>query len=95
MVIEIADISVEPGREVEFLEAYVKARHLVSDTEGCRSMRMTRGIESPSRFVLLVEWDSLEAHQDGFRASERFAPWRAAITPFLAGPLQVEHFSEA
>ena len=24
---------------------------------------MTQGVETPTRFVLLVEWESLEAHQ--------------------------------
>ena len=55
-------------------------------TPGCRSVRMTRGIESPSRFVLLVEWDSVEAHLENFRASERFGQWRAHIGPLLRGP---------
>ena len=66
---------------------------LVSQTTGCRSMRMTRGIETPTRFVLLVEWDSVAAHED-FRASERFGQWRALIGPHFAGPPVVEHFAD-
>jgi len=53
---------------------------------------MTRGVESPSRFVLLVEWDSVEAHDVNFRQSERFGQWRALIGPYFAGPPLVEHF---
>jgi heme-degrading monooxygenase HmoA len=44
-------------------------------------VRLTRGVENPDRFVLLVEWDSLEAHTEGFRGSERFSRWRAIIDP--------------
>jgi quinol monooxygenase YgiN len=55
---------------------------------------MTRGIESPSRFVLLVEWDDVTAHEENFRASERFSTWRAAIGPYFAAPPHVEHVSE-
>ena len=55
---------------------------------------MTRGVESPSRFVLLVEWDSVRAHQDNFRASERFVEWRALIGPYFADPPVVEHFED-
>ena len=48
-------------------------------------------MESPARFVLLVEWDSVDAHLDNFRATDRFVTWRTAIGPFFARPPQVEH----
>ena len=92
MVLEIALIDVQPGQEDEFAAAYRKASQLVVTTPGCRSVRMTRGIESPSRFVLLVEWDSVEAHLENFRASERFGQWRAHIGPYFAAAPVVEHF---
>jgi heme-degrading monooxygenase HmoA len=92
MVLEVAGISVVPGSEASFVAAYRGVRHVVASTPGCVSVRMTRGIESPSRFVLLVEWDSLDAHLQNFRGSERFVEWRAAIGPFFAEPPHVEHF---
>jgi heme-degrading monooxygenase HmoA len=92
MVLEVALIDVTPGHEDEFAAAYVKARPILAGTEGCRSVRMTRGVESPSRFVLLVEWDSVEAHDVNFRQSERFGQWRELIGPYFAGPPLVEHF---
>jgi quinol monooxygenase YgiN len=55
---------------------------------------MTHGIESPSRFVLLVEWDSVEAHDQNFRATDRFGQWRAVIGPYFDGPPNVEHFTD-
>jgi quinol monooxygenase YgiN len=53
---------------------------------------MTRGIETPTRFVLLVEWDSIEAHVENFRETERFPKWRGLIGPYFANPPRVEHF---
>ena len=94
MVLEVALIDVIPGHEDEFAAAYGKGRELVATTPGCRSVRMTRGIESPSRFVLLVEWDSVEAHEQNFRASDRFPAWRALIGPHFANPPHVEHFTD-
>ena len=55
---------------------------------------MTRGVETPDRFVLLVEWDSVEAHTVNFRQTDRFTEWRAAIGPWFAGPPRVEHFTD-
>jgi heme-degrading monooxygenase HmoA len=93
-VVEVAVIEVTPGAEDAFAAAYARVRHEVADTPGCRGLRMTRGVESPSRFVLLVEWDSVEAHERNFRATDRFARWRAAIGPHFAVPPQVEHYTE-
>jgi heme-degrading monooxygenase HmoA len=92
MVLEIADIHVRPGAEHSFEQAYLAARALINGTPGCRTVRMTQGIESPTRFVLLVEWDSVEAHERNFRATERFTQWRAAIGSFFTAPPHVEHF---
>jgi heme-degrading monooxygenase HmoA len=94
MVLEVALIDVVPGQEAEFSAAYAKARETLVSTEGCRSVRMTRGVESPSRFVLLVEWDSVESHLENFRATERFTTWRSLIGPYFATPPLVEHFTD-
>jgi heme-degrading monooxygenase HmoA len=94
MVLEVAVFEIVPGREDEFIAAYAKARSIVATTPGCRSIRMTRGEESPSRFVLLVEWDSVQAHLDNFRATERFGQWRGLIDSYFAAPPVVEHFSD-
>jgi heme-degrading monooxygenase HmoA len=94
VVLEVADINVQPGKESEFEAAYRGAVEVLRSTPGCQSVRMTRGIESPSRFVLLVEWDSVDAHEQNFRNSERFTTWRAAIGPFFDGPPRVEHVAD-
>jgi quinol monooxygenase YgiN len=55
---------------------------------------MTHGIERPTRFVLLVEWDSVEAHEVNFRQTDRFGRWRALIGPYFAAPPLVEHYED-
>jgi heme-degrading monooxygenase HmoA len=92
MVLEVALFDVQEGREDEFAAAYARAHQVLATTPGCRSVRMTRGVETPTRFVLLVEWDSVEGHLDNFRATERFARWRGLIGPYFDGPPRVEHF---
>jgi len=91
MIVEVAlfDATDPDG----FQAGYLKARSILAAAPGCRSVRMTHGIESPQRFVLVVEWDSVEAHLD-FRRSDRFGDWRAEIGPFFAQPPLVEHFTD-
>jgi heme-degrading monooxygenase HmoA len=92
MVLEVALIDVtDPDA---FADAFLGARDILAGTPGCRSVRMTRGVESAGRFVLLVEWDSVEAHEVGFRRTDRFTRWRAAIGPWFAEPPRVEHFTD-
>ncbi len=92
MVLEVAIIDVTDADD--FRTAFLGARDGLLSTPGCRSVRMTEGIETPTRFVLMVEWDSIDAHEQNFRATERFTTWRAAIGPYFANPPQVEHFTD-
>lgn len=94
MVLEIADFAVLPGTEEEFADAVRVGIRFVADTPGFRGSQLKHSIETPSRFVLLIEWDSLEAHTVGFRESENFTRWRAAVGPFFDGPPRVEHFDD-
>jgi heme-degrading monooxygenase HmoA len=94
MVLEVALINVTAGQEADFRAAYAKAHETLAMTPGCQSVRMTQGIETPTRFTLLVEWDSVEAHEVNFRATERFGTWRGLIGPFFDGPPNVEHFTD-
>lgn len=93
-VLEIAQVDVRPGTEADFAQNERDGRELIAATVGFRSMRVVRGIETPSRFVLLVEWDSVEAHAV-FRNSERFDVWRHLIAPYMAGAPAVEHYRDS
>ena len=91
MVLEIADFAVVPGQEDEFAAAVREGLAQIRATPGFRTARLTRGIESPSRFVLLIEWNELDDHMVGFRESDRFPKWRALVGPFFDGAPRVEH----
>jgi heme-degrading monooxygenase HmoA len=83
MVLEIALFTVKPGHADQFAAAYAQAREMIASSPGCLSARMTRGIENPEQFTLLVEWETLKAHLEGFRESDRFTRWRGAVGPHL------------
>lgn len=91
MVLEVALIDVQPGSDDAFEADYQSVKKALSDSPGLLSFRMTHGIETPTRFVLLVEWESLDAHQ-AFRDSDRYVTWRSGIAPHFAQPPHVEHF---
>ena len=93
MILEIADIRVLPGQQAAFEEALQRALGTVaSQAQGMLGWTVTKGIESPERFMLQIVWATLEDHTVGFRQGPLFAAWRAIIGPFFAQPPQVEHF---
>jgi len=96
MILEIADIRILPGKQAEFRAAIQQALDTVaSKATGFRRASVQQGIESPERFVLMIEWDTLENHTVDFRQGPLFAQWRAIIGPFFASPPAVEHFELA
>ena len=91
MILEIADFRIVADRADEFPAAVEEGLQLVSATPGFHNAKLTRSIESPARFVLIIEWDDVEAHTVGFRESENFGKWRAIVGPFFDGAPFVEH----
>ena len=95
MILEVADITIPAGKNAEFEAAITRAlRTVVSKAQGLRSFQVQKGIESAERYLLMIQWDTLEAHTVGFRQSPLFAEWRAIVGPFFAKPPVVEHFSQ-
>lgn len=93
MIIETAQMSVHPGTEADFLSALQNAAPLVLESPGCLGMTVQRGVERPSTFMLVIRWETLSDHVDGFRASESFVRWRQLLGPHFAEPPLVEHWS--
>ncbi|HEX3333037.1 MAG TPA: antibiotic biosynthesis monooxygenase [Acidimicrobiales bacterium] len=92
MITEHALLDVVPGRELEFAEAMERAKSLIAASPGFVSLRVERCVERPSRFLLLVEWERLEDHTEGFRGSPAYEEWRAALHHFYDPFPVVEHF---
>jgi heme-degrading monooxygenase HmoA len=91
MVLEHALITVRPGTESQFEEALGRARAVIAASPGFISLTLHRFVETPDRYLLLVEWETLEDHTVGFRESEAFVHWRALIGPFFGSPPDVGH----
>ena len=93
MILEHAILPVVPGREAEFEAAVARARSLVAEQPGCRTVSLTRSLESPNLYLLLIEWDSVEAHTDGFRMSREYESWKVLLHHFYNPFPVVEHFT--
>ena len=94
MILELADIRIQPGRQAEFDAAIQHGiATVISHAKGFRGCQVHKGIESPERYVLTIQWDTLENHTVDFREGPLFPQWRAIVGPFFAVPPVVEHLS--
>jgi heme-degrading monooxygenase HmoA len=93
MVLEAATLQVVAGQEHAFEEAMLRAAPVIAATPGYIRHELRRCMETKGRYLLLVQWQTLEAHTVAFRESPRFGEWRAIIGPFFAAPPTVEHYT--
>jgi heme-degrading monooxygenase HmoA len=94
MILEIAEIRIQPGQQAAFDEAIARGlRTVISQARGMRGYKVNKGIESPERYVLQIFWDTLDDHNVHFRQGPLFPLWRAIVGPFFASPPVVEHFT--
>jgi heme-degrading monooxygenase HmoA len=94
MILEVADIRIQPGQQAAFDEAIQRGLStVISHAQGFKGWKVNKGIESPERYLLMIFWDTLEDHTMAFRGGPLFAQWRSIVGPFFAAPPVVEHFS--
>lgn len=92
MILEHALLPVRPGMEAEFIAAFAQARPIISSMPGFINLSLTRQIEDRSRFLLLVRWETLEAHSVGFRESAEYQEWKRLLHHFYDPFPEVTHF---
>lgn len=92
MVLEHALIDIRPGTADAFEAAMDRARQVIAASPGFASLRLHRGVETVDRYLLLVEWETLDDHLVGFRESDAFTAWRSLIGPYFASPPDVVHY---
>jgi heme-degrading monooxygenase HmoA len=94
MILELADIRIQPGKQAEFDAAIRKGvETVIAKAKGFRGYKINKGIESPERYILMIFWETLENHTVDFRGSPAFQDWRALVGPFFAAPPAVEHYT--
>jgi heme-degrading monooxygenase HmoA len=94
MILELADLRIRPGGQADFDRAIQRGlTEVVSTVPGYRGHEVHKGIESPERYLLMIYWDSVEAHTEGFRQSQAFTDWRAIVGPHFAEAPKVDHYT--
>ena len=94
MILEIATLDVKSGEEQDFEESFNQARAIIAQMPGYVSHQLHRCVETTNRYVLLLNWERLEDHTEGFRNSAQYQQWKALLHHFYEPFPTVEHFQE-
>jgi heme-degrading monooxygenase HmoA len=92
MILEVALLNVRDGMADAFEDAFRQASPIIASMHGYRSHELQRCIEAPTRYVLLVRWETLEDHTVGFRQSAGYQEWKRLLHHFYDPFPTVEHF---
>jgi heme-degrading monooxygenase HmoA len=82
MILEVAPLQVIPERTAEFEAAFEQAQAIISSMPGYLSHELSRCVERPGEYILLVRWRTLEDHEIGFRTSSRYREWKRLLHHF-------------
>ncbi len=92
MVLEVAVLDIKAGQAVPFEAAFAEAEALITGMPGCLGHSLKRCLENDHRYLLLVEWETVEHHTLGFRGSAEYGRWKELLHPFYDPFPTVEHY---
>ena len=93
MVVEYIRYLIPAEQAPEFEDAYRRAGAILAADEHCLRHEISRGDENPDRYVVRIEWDSVEGHEQGFRKSAAFGEFFGLVKPFFDAIEEMTHYA--
>lgn len=92
MILEVAMLHIKQGLSAEFETNFQKAQSIISSMKGYVSHELKKCIEQEDKYILLVNWETIEDHEIGFRKSNEYQQWKALLHHFYEPFPTVEHY---
>jgi len=92
MILEVAILDIKSGRVADFEAAFKEAEAIISSQNGYISHELQKCLDKDNRYILLVKWQTLEHHTQGFRGSSDYNKWKALLHHFYDPFPVVEHY---
>ncbi len=93
MILEVAILQIKKGSSKAYELAFSKAEKIIAAMDGYCSHELKKCIEEEDKYILLVNWESLDAHEIGFRKSEAYQEWKSLLHHFYEPFPIVQHYS--
>ena len=93
MVLAVVRWTVIANMELDFETAFTEAQKILESMHGYNSHRFEKCLENPNKYILLVEWETLEDHTIGFQQSEKYQEYREIIRHYFEPGTTMEHYN--
>ncbi|MHB1664979.1 MAG: antibiotic biosynthesis monooxygenase family protein [bacterium] len=91
-ILEVAILNVRSGESQAFELAFAQAQSIISSMPGYIFHQLRRCIEIQDKYILLVQWQTIEDHTVGFRQSSGYQEWKRLLHHFYEPFPAVEHY---
>lgn len=92
MILEVATLNIKKGQSKAFEKAFNVAEHIISSMKGYLNHTLKKCMEEDDKYILLVNWETLEDHEIGFRTSDEYQKWKNLLHHFYKPFPIVQHY---
>jgi heme-degrading monooxygenase HmoA len=94
MILEQAILYIKEHQSKAFEADFKKAGNIINKMPGYKIHQLLKCLEVEDKYLLLVEWETIEDHIIGFRGSEEYQNWKSLLHHYYQPFPVVEHFTE-
>lgn len=92
MILEVAILNIKKGLSNEFEQSFEIAQKIISSMKGYINHELKKCIEVEDKYILLVNWETIEDHEIGFRQSAQYQEWKNLLHHYYNPFPTVEHY---
>lgn len=92
MITEVAYFHIKEGLEDDFEKDFVIGVQSIAQSKGYISHSLHACIETKGKYMVQVEWETLEDHMRGFVGSQLFEEWNKKVGHYFKPEIYMEHF---
>jgi len=92
VVLEAIVLNIRPGQGAAYEAAFKQAEPIITSMRGYRGHQLQRCLEVADQYLLLVRWEKLTDHTEGFRNHPDFVEWKRLLHHFYDPPPVIQHY---
>lgn len=92
MITEIAILNIKDSQSNEFEKSFEIAKNIISSMKGYLEHELLKCMEQENQYILIVRWENLKDHTEGFRKSEEYQEWKNLLHHYYEPFPTVEHY---
>ena len=94
MVTEIAILNICKEQNIAFEKSFAAAKNIIASMKGYIEHELLKCMEEENKYLLIVRWQKVEDHTEGFRKSEEYNKWKKLLHHYYNPFPVVEHYEK-